>query len=54
MPSGPVIDENGLAQQTGSGPPVKKSYEEVHGKVPAGKKMDPLKVPGSFQKGWKK
>ena len=40
VPSGPVIDENGLAQQTGSGPPVKKSYEEVHGKMPGGPVMD--------------
>ena len=33
IPSGPVIDSEGLAVQTGSGAPVKKSYEEVHGKA---------------------
>jgi len=41
IPSGPVIDSEGLAVQTGSGAPVKKSYEEVHGKaaLPRAKKM---------------
>ncbi len=48
VPSGPVIDENGLAVQTGSGPPVKKSYEEVHGKAPL-LKNDP-KSSGKFSK----
>ena len=49
VPSGPVIDENGLAVQTGSGPPVKKSYEEVHGEVPLLKKR-PKKFREVFEK----
>ena len=38
IPAGPVIDSKGLAVQTGSGAPrerPKKTYEEVHGKVPS-------------------
>jgi len=37
VPGGPVKDSKGLAQQTSgrpTGPTPKKSYEEVHGKVP--------------------